>query len=145
MKGIKFNDMEIKKLIIIQSLIDSKRTAKEASNLLTISERHVWRFVSKVKNNGNIGIKHSNSLNYKPKYITTEFKERIVFLKLSDDYCDANFTHFKELLCERENINISYTSLYKILTEYNIKSKKKHKDRKKHRQRKRKSHEGELV
>ncbi len=137
--------MEIKKLIIIQSVIDSKRTAKEASNILNISERQVWRLVSKVRNNGNIGIKHGNSINSKPKYITAEFKENIVSLKLSDNYCDANFTHFKELLSERENINISYTSLYKILTEYNIKSKKKHKDRKIHRQRKRKSHEGDLV
>jgi len=145
MKGIEFTEMEIEKLIIIQSVIDGKRTGKEASTKLNLSERQIWRLVKKVKDNGIEGIKHGNCLINQPRFITDEFKENIKNLKLSDDYCDTNFTHFQELLEERENIKISYTSLYKILTEFGIKSKKKHKDRKTHRQRKRKSHEGELV
>lgn len=145
MKGIEFTEMEIEKLIVIQSVIDGKRTGKEASNKLSLSERQIWRLVKKVKDYGVEGIKHRNCFINQPKFITDEFKENIKNLKLSDDYCDTNFTHFQELLEERENIKLSYTSLYKILTEYGIKSKKKHKDRKTHRQRKRKSHEGELV
>lgn len=145
MEGVKFTELEVKKLIVIQSVIDGQRTGKEASNELNLSERQVWRLVQKVKNKGIEGIKHGNCFIKQPRFITNELKEYIKNLKLSDDYCDTNFTHFKELLEERENIKISYTSLYKILTEYNIKSKKKHKKRKTHRQRKRKSHEGELV
>lgn len=145
MKGIEFTEMEIEKLIVIQSVIDGKRTGKEASVKLNLSERQIWRLVKKVKNNGIEGIKHGNCLINKPRFITDEFKENIKNLKLSYNYCDTNFTHFQELLEERENIKISYTSLYKILTEFGIKSKKKHKDRKTHRQRKRKSHEGDLV
>lgn len=145
MKGIEFTEMNIEKLIVIQSVIDGKRTGKEASNKLNLSERQIWRLVKKVKNNGIEGIKHGNCFIHQPRFITSEFKEHIKNLKLSDDYCDANFKHFQELIEERENIKISYTSLYKILTEYEIKSKKKHKDRKTHRQRKRKSHEGDLV
>ena len=145
MKGIKFTEMDIEKLIVIQSVIDGKRTGKQASDKLSLSERQVWRLVNKVRNNGIQGIKHGNCFIKQPRFITKEFKENIRELKLSDDYCDTNFTHFRELLEERENIKISYTSLYKILTEYGIKSKKKHKDRKIHRQRRRKSHEGDLV
>lgn len=141
MKGIEFTEMEIEKLIVIQSVIDGKRTGKEASDKLDLSERQIWRLVRKVKDYGVEGIKHRNCFINQPRFITDEFKENIKNLKLSDDYCDTNFTHFQELLEERENIKISYTSLYKILTEYGIKSKKKHKDRKTHRQRKRKSHE----
>ena len=145
MKGIEFTEMEIEKLMVIQSVIDGKRTGKEASDKLNLSERQIWRLVKKVKDNGIEGIKHGNCFINQPRFITDEFKENIKKLKLSDDYCDTNFTHFQELLEERENIKISYTSLYKILTEFGIKSKKKHKDRKTHRQRKRKAHEGELV
>ena len=145
MKGIEFTEMEIEKLVVIQSVIDGKRTGKEASNKLNLSERQIWRLVKKVKDNGIEGIKHGNCFINQPRFITDELKENIKNLKLSDDYCDTNFTHFQEFLEERENIKISYTSLYKILTEFGIKSKKKHKDRKIHRQRKRKSHEGELV
>lgn len=145
MEGVNFTEMETNKLIIIQSVIDGKRTGKEASNKLHLSQRQIWRLVAKIKNNGIEGIKHGNCFIKKPKFITDDFKKNIISLKLSDDYCDTNFTHFQELLEERENIKISYTSLYKILTQYGIKSKKKHKKRNTHRQRKRKSHEGELV
>ena len=145
MKGMEFTEMDIEKLIVIQSVIDGKRTGKEASNKLNLSERQIWRLVKKVKNSGVEGIKHGNRFIHQPRFITFEFKEHIKNLKLSDDYCDANFKHFQELIEEHENIKISYTSLYKILTEYGIKSKKKHKDRKTHRQRKRKTHEGDLV
>lgn len=145
MKGIEFTDMDIKKLLVIQSVIDGKKTGKQASEKLNLSERQIWRLVEKVKNNGNEGIKHGNCFNCKPRFITEDFKDKIKNLKLSDDYCDANFTHFQELLEERENIKISYSSVYKILTEKGIKSKKKHRDKKTHRQRKRKDHMGELV
>ena len=145
MKGMEFTEMDIEKLIVIQSVIDGKRTGKEASNKLNLSERQIWRLVKKVKKSGVEGIKHGNRFIHQPRFITFEFKEHIKNLKLSDDYCDANFKHFQELIEEHENIKISYTSLYKILTEYGIKSKKKHKDRKTHRQRKRKTHEGDLV
>jgi len=60
MKGIEFTDMEIEKLIVIQSVIDGKRTGKEASNKLDLSERQVWRLVKKVKDKGIEGIKHGN-------------------------------------------------------------------------------------
>ncbi|MEI3395125.1 MAG: ISNCY family transposase [Clostridia bacterium] len=145
MKEIEFTDMDIEKLIVIQSVIDGKKTGKQASEKLNLSERQIWRLVAKVKNNGNASIKHGNCFNHKPRFITEDFKNKIIDLKLSNDYCDTNFTHFQELLEERENIKISYSSLYKILTEKGIKSKKKHKDKKTHRQRKRKDHMGELV
>ena len=111
MKGIKFTEMDIEKLIVIQSVIDGKRTGKQASDKLGLSERQVWRLVNKVRNNGIQGIKHGNCFIKQPRFITKEFKENIRELKLSDDYCDTNFTHFRELLEERENIKISYTSL----------------------------------
>ena len=78
MERIKLNDMEIEKLIIIQSVIDKKRTGKEASAKLNLTQRQIWRLVDKVKHKGNIGIKHRNSINSKPKFITTYFKENIV-------------------------------------------------------------------
>ena len=138
MKGMEFTEMDIEKLIVIQSVIDGKRTGKEASNKLNLSERQIWRLVKKVKNSGVEGIKHGNRFIHQPRFITFEFKEHIKNLKLSDDYCDANFKHFQELIEEHENIKISYTSIYKILTEKGIKSKKKHKDKKTHRQKKEK-------
>ena len=145
MKEIYYTDMELKQLNIIQSVIDKKRTGKEAANALHISERQIWRKVKSVKEQGEIGIKHKNQFHKPIHTIPDETKKRIIELKLSDNYCDTNFTHFRELLEERENIHISYTPLYRLLTEAGIKSKKKHKDRKTHRRRKRKVHEDDMA
>lgn len=145
MKGSYYTNMELKYLTIIQSVIDGKRTGKEAAKVLQISQRQVWRKVKSVKEMGEIGIKHKNQF-HKPKHtISDDLKNKIIELKLSVDYCDTNFSHFRELLEERENITISYTPLYKILTASGIRSKKKHKDRKTHRMRKRKECEGDMV
>ena len=145
MKGSYYTNMELKQLNIIQSVIDKKRTGKEAANVLHISERQVWRKVKSVKEQGEMGIKHKNQFHKPIHTIPDKKKKRIVDLKLSDKYCDTNFTHFRELLEEQENIYISYTPLYKLLTEAGINSKKKHKDRKIHRRRKRKAHEGDMA
>ena len=75
MKGNNFTDMEIGKLIVIQEVIDGKKTGKQASDKLDLSERQIWRLVAKVKKQGNIGIKHGNCFNKKPRFITDDFKK----------------------------------------------------------------------
>ena len=72
MKGNNFTDMEIGKLIVIQEVIDGKKTGKQAGNKLDLSERQIWRLVAKVKKQGNIGIRHDNCFNKNPKFITDD-------------------------------------------------------------------------
>lgn len=144
-EGINLTMTEITKLNVIQSVIDHKRTGLEASEVLKITPRQVWRLVKKVKAGGFEGIKHGNKNRIPAHAISSDLKEKIITLKNSDKYCDANFTHFKELLEEKENIKISYSAIYNILSSNNISSKKKHSARRTHRRRKRKSAEGDLV
>lgn len=136
---------ELKRISIIQSVIDHKRTQKEAAQALSLSERQVRNIVKRYRIEGPEGIKHKNKFNKPSHAFTDEFKDKIIKLKLSENYIDTNFSHFRDLLEERENIKISYSSLYRILKSNNINSKKSHKDRKTHRRRKRKECEGMLV
>ena len=136
---------EIKRISIIQSVIDKKRTQKEAAAALNISERQVRKIVKRFKEEGPDGIKHKNKLNKPSHAFSDEFKQKIIKLKLSENYIDTNFSHFKDLLEEREHIKISYSALYNILKNDNIKSKKSHRTKKIHRRRKRKECEGMLV
>ncbi len=145
MKGAYFTMKEIKKLNIILSVIDKKKTGKEAALLLNLSQRQIWRLVSKIKTDGNIAIKHKNHFNKPSHALSNDLKDKIYNLKISSDYCDTNFTHFNELLKEKENIFISYSTTYNILTEKGIISKRKHRKKKTHRMRKRKEHFGELI
>lgn len=136
---------EIKRITIIQSIIDGKRTQKEAAIALHLSDRQVRKIVKRYKEEGPVGIKHKNKFHKPSHTLSDEIKSKIINLKYSDNYIDTNFCHFKDLLEERENIKISYSALYKLLTSNGIKSKKSHRDRKTHRRRKRKECEGMLV
>ena len=136
---------EVNKMIVIQSVIDNRRTGKEASEVLHLSERQVWGLVKKAKDNGIDNLKHGNCNKIPKNKVSEEIVDKIIELKKSYNYKDANIKHFTELLNERENINLSYSTVYNILKNNGIISKNKHKDRKTHRRRKRKEHEGELV
>lgn len=135
---------ELKRINIIQSVIDKKRTQKEAANALNLSERQIRKIVKRYKDEGPDGIKHKNKFNKPSHSFDNKFKNKIIKLKLSNDYKETNFSHFRDLLEERENIKISYSALYNILKNENIKSKKSHRCKKIHRRRKRKECEGML-
>ena len=140
-----FNMNELKRITIIQSIIDKKRTQKEAAIALNISERQIRNLLKCYREQGPTGLKHKNK-SHKPSHaFSHEFIDKIVMLKLSDNYFDTNFSHFRDLLEEREHISISYSALYNILKSHNIISKKSHRDKKTHRRRKRKECEGMLV
>ena len=145
MKEGLYNMNELKRISIIQSVIDKKRTQKEAANALGVSERQIRTLVKRFREEGPNGLKHKNKLNKPSHSFSEDFKTKIIQLKLSDNYIDTNFSHFRDLLEERENIKISYSALYNILHSNNIISKKSHKPRKTHRRRKRKECEGMLV
>lgn len=145
MKGNYYTMTDLNKMIVVQSVIDKKRTGKEASEILKVSERHIWRLVKKAKEKGIEELKHGNC-NRAPKNKTPEeIVNKVVELKKSHDYELANFKHFTELLEEKENIKLSYSTVYNILKNNGFNSKNKHKDRIIHRRRKRKEHEGDLV
>ncbi len=145
MKGNYYNMKELTKLVVIQSVIDGKRTGKEASETLNLSERQIWRLVKKIKIGGSNNIKHGNCNRNPKNKIPIETVEKILELKKSFIYENANFSHFRDLLEERENIHLSYSTVYNILNQNGVSSKNKHKDRIVHRRRKRKSYEGDLV
>ena len=145
MKEGMFNTNEIKRISIIQSVVDKKRTQKEAAIALKISDRQVRNLVKRFKEEGAEGLKHKNKLHKPSHALQQNIIDKIVKLKLSDNYIDTNFAHFRDLLNEREGITISYSALYKILKSHNINSKKSHHDKKIHRRRKRKECEGLLV
>lgn len=140
-----FTMNEVKRIAIIQSVLDKKRTQKEASEALNLSERQIRKIVKRYREEGVEGIKHKNKTHKPVHTFSKETREKIVELKKSDDYIETNISHFRDLLEERENIKISYSALYNMLKEAGIKSKKSHRDKKTHRRRKRKEAFGMLV
>jgi transposase InsO family protein len=137
---------ELGRLALIQGAIDGKYTAGYTAKRLGISERHVKRLKRAVREQGAGAVVHGNSGRHPVNYKDDEVRRRIIGLKQSGAYAETNFTYFRELLMERENIQIGYTTLCGILKGAGIVSKKQHRTAgKQFRRRKRRSAFGELL
>ncbi|WP_202943851.1 ISNCY family transposase [Natranaerobius thermophilus] len=135
---------EIKKLNIINQTIDGYLTIRDAARALNLSDRQIKRLKKGVQLEGPSFVIHK-SRGKKPDHSVPESTEKhIISLKL-EKYPNANFTHFTELLNEREKISISRPVVHRILSKAGISSPKKHKKSKSHHRRKRKDRMGLLV
>lgn len=136
---------DVKRATLIEACIKGQCTVKQVATALGISERRVKQIKKEVKENGIKSIQHGNRGRKPKNTISDETKSKILELRHSYEYEISNFKHFQELLSERENINISYSALYKILRQAGIKSPKKHRKTKLHHRRKRKDAEGMML
>jgi len=139
------NDEELKKLHVINCALEGRLTVSQAANALGLSERRIKQLKKEVKEHGVQSIIHGNRGRKPIHTIDSELAQRIIQLKNSYAYQEANFLHFQELLEEYEGIKISYSALYDILHKANIKSPKKHRKSKKHHRRKRKAAAGMML
>jgi transposase len=117
MGGVKYmmSERALGKAAVIQGAVEGHYTVKAAAAKLRISERQVQRLKKAHRERGVEAFVHSNSDRHPANYRQDELRERIITLKKSDDYADTNFIHFKELLLEREKIEISYGALSTLL------------------------------
>ena len=136
---------EIKKLRVIDQTIAKNITIREAAELLNLSERQVLRLKKGVLEQGATFVIHKNRGRKPGHAISDSTKDKIVKLKQSEAYQEANFAHFQELIGKYEGISVSYPTVYRALKKAGITSPKKKRKRKVHNRRKRKPQEGMLV
>ena len=147
MKGVtlEMSQKQINRYHVITSSLEGKLTVSETAALLGLSERQVTRLRNGVKKDGAAFLVHKNKGRVSTRAIPEEEKQKIRELYKSAVYSGANFLHFSELLAERENISLSYSTVRKTLTQADIESPKKRRRFKPHRRRKRKAQEGLLT
>ncbi len=132
---------ELKRLHVIHKVIEGTVSQKEAADLVSLSERQIRRIVSRIRKEGDEGIRHRSR--GKPSNRKLSFKQRIIEL-YREHYPDFGPTLFTEKLAEREGITVSRETVRTWLLEDGL--WKKHRRRKTHRQwRERKDHFGEMV
>lgn len=142
---ILYNMNELKRYNIINLTLSGNLTIMDAAKRLDLSTRQIKRIRKKVLELGLEGIKHGNYNKVSPRKIPENIKDQIISLKKSDNYNNTNFSHFRDLLEEREHINYSYSTIYHILHDAGFISKRKYTVKKIHRLRKRRKSFGELV
>ena len=136
---------QLNRYSVLSQVIQGNLTIAEAAKSLGLSKRQVLRLKKAVQQQGAAALIHKN-IGRKPSHAVSEsLFSQIVCLKRSALYSDANFLHFRELLSRRENVIISYSALYSMLSKAGLKSPKKRRRMKLHRRRKRKLQEGLLI
>lgn len=104
---------ELQKLIVINKTIDGILTVREAAQALHLNQRQIFRLKKGVKKQGESFVIHKNRGRKPANAIPDNVVHRIIVLK-QNKYYDANFSHFRDLLAEREGINLSYSSVYNL-------------------------------
>ncbi len=91
---------QLGRYVTISKLIESKLTVKQAAISLGLSTRQILRLQKGVKTSGVNALVHKNS-GRRPHHALGEFlREKIIALKKSPTYVNANFCHFQKLLAE---------------------------------------------
>lgn len=123
MRKVELRMNELEKYNIIKNLVDNNGNKNTASIKLHISRRQIDRLIIKYKEKGKSSFVHGNRGQVPAKALDKSISKHIIQL-YQEKYYDCNFNHFKDLLYDKENINVSYNFIYKTLTSNNIYSPK---------------------
>jgi transposase len=99
---------------ILTKLLVGEVTTAEASALLGLSERQVWRLRRDFERDGPAALVHGNRGRPSSRRLAETVRARIVELARTT-YDGANDSHLAELLAEHEGIEIGRSSLQRLL------------------------------
>lgn len=123
MRKVELRMNELKKYEVIKELVDHGGNKNSVALKLDLSKRQINRLIIKYKEKGKSSFVHGNRGHSPVKALDNSFSNDIVLL-YTTKYQDCNFSHFKDLLHDRENINVSYNFIYTTLTKHEIFSPK---------------------
>ena len=132
------------KLEVIQKVMDKQIDIVKAGNVLGLTDRSIYRLLSRVRDKGIKAVIHGNNGNKHACKIDEKSRKRIVGLA-TGKYKGFNDRHFQEKLLEDEGLQINRESLRQILRESGIKAKQKRRGRKYRRYRDRKEAIGVML
>jgi transposase len=144
MKGLTLTMKEQTRLCILNSVLEKRCSVSEASLLVGVSERHVWRLLAAYREEGAAALSHRNR-NRTPANATSPILQEQVISLARNRYFGVNHTHFTELLADWEKIKLSRSTVRRLLIKAGLPSPK-HRQPPSHRyRRERMPQEGMLI
>src|SRR5216683_5837817 len=141
---ITLNTQEQKRVMVLNRLLVGQLTAAEAAVLLSLSERQVRRLFAAYQKEGAAALAHGNRGRKPVQSISEEVRRQVIELATTT-YAGCNYQHLRDLLAERDGIELSRTSVRRILLAAGIASPRKQRRRQHRRRRVRYAQEGMLV
>ena len=133
----------MKKIVVIEKVIDHQLTVREGAELLELSTRQLLRLKKRYLTEGVQGIAHKNR-GRKPVHTIPDPVKKHVIQLYREKYNGSNNCHFAELLEEHESLKLSPSSVRRILLAEGLKQNKQRRRHKAHQPRSRKSQAGML-
>ena len=109
------------RLQVLNGVLGDQMSEGQAAEILGVSERHVWRILAAYRKEGAAALAHGNR-GRRPSNTTSMTTMAEVIALARTCYPGANHTHFTELLAQREGINLSRSTVRRILTKAGIAS-----------------------
>lgn len=138
------NRKEQNRLMVLNQIEKKQLSVVQASLVLKITERQVWRLLAAYRREGAAGLAHGNRNRKPTNSFPGELKEKIVELATCK-YWGFNHTHFTEKLAECEKTYVSRSSVRRILLEKGVRSPRKRKSSRHRSRRERYPQEGMLL
>ena len=104
---------------VIKKLVESQGNKKTAAIRLNCTQRHVNRMIQGYLSHGKAFFLHKNRGRPPINKLSEETRKDILDL-YSTLYDGSNFTHFTELLSEKETIHASRSTIRSVIMEQNI-------------------------
>lgn len=123
MRKVELRMNEEYKYKIIKKLVETDGNKKRAASKLNCTVRTVNRLIIKYKSEGKSAFIHGNRGRVPSTTIPLDMKNKIISLYIND-YSNANFSHFCEIVHREFNVKISDTTLNKWLRDEDIISPK---------------------
>lgn len=143
-REVRLSWKENQTLKVLQEVLAGTRSQISAARGLGLSDRWVRTLLGRLRGRGALGLAHGHRGRVAPNRLDPTAASRIVEL-YRDPYDGFNLTHFREMLQEREGLEVPCReTIRKLLTQAGVWERER--SRPKHRQRRpRREYEGELL
>ena len=132
------------RLQVLNSVLADQAPVCQAAEVLGVSERHMRRILAAYRKEGAAALAHGNR-GRRPANTTTETKMTYVVQLARTRYAGTNHTHLTELLMEREGIDLSRSTVRRILVSAGMDSPRRRRPPRHRVRRKRMAQEGMLL
>ena len=141
---VTLNKKEQKRLMVLNHVEKGKIGGGEAADVLGISLRHTRRLLAAYRREGAQALAHGNRGRKPPNTLDGGLRKQVIELA-GTTYAGCNTQHFTELLSEREGIELSRSTVRRMLIEGGISRPRKRRPPKHRSRRERYAQQGMLV
>lgn len=114
MKGLTLTNKEQNRLSIMNGVLERQWAVSEAAEILGLSGRHTWRLLAAYRKEGAAAFAHGNRGRPPHNATSPAIKTQVIALA-RNRYQGVNHTHFTELLAEWEEIELSRSTVRRLL------------------------------